>query len=101
MRLSTVCPWVDYPLHRSKFPRKKDLGKQKFDVFNLMQIMEAVRKGYQHPHFRHGLEHYRKKVADAWGLEALPLKSGPGEDRGDPRRAITHSRYARKAHLES
>ncbi len=79
---SRLCPWVDCPLHNSKFPRKKDLGKQKFDLFNLMQIMDAIDKGYQHPRFRDGLDHYRKKLADAWGMETLPLKSGPGEDRG-------------------
>ncbi len=79
---SRLCPWDACALHRSKFPGKKDLGKQKFDIFNLMQILEAIKQGYQHPRFRHGLDHYRKKLADAWGMETLPLKSGTGEDRG-------------------
>ncbi len=47
-----------------------------------MQIMDSIDKGYQHPRFRHGLDHYRKKLADAWGMQTLPLKSGPDEDRG-------------------
>jgi hypothetical protein len=71
-----------HPDTGGKFPSKKDLGKQKFDVFNLMQILEAIKQGYQHPRFRYGLDHYRKKLADAWGMETLPLKSGPGEDLG-------------------
>jgi hypothetical protein len=79
---SRLCPWDACDLHHSKFPGKKDLGKQKFDIFNLMQILAAIKGGLKHPRFRHGLDHYRKKLADSWNMETLPLKSGPGEDRG-------------------
>lgn len=79
---SRLCPWDACALHHSTFPRKRDLGMQKFDVFNLMQILGAIKVGLKEPRFRHGLDHYRKKLADAWRMETLPLKSGPGEDRG-------------------
>jgi hypothetical protein len=44
-----------------------------------MQILEAINKKSPHPRVHHGLDHYRKKLARAWGMATQPLKSGPAK----------------------
>jgi hypothetical protein len=76
------CAWEQCPLHHGKKPKKKDFGQTKFDIFNLMQILDSVEHGVLYPRRRHNLGHYSKMLAEEWSEEVKALKSGSGEDRG-------------------
>jgi len=76
------CTWEQCPLHRSKRSKKRDLWQAKFDIFNLLHILDAIDHGMHYPHRRHNLGYYSKKLAEEWDEEVKALKSGSGEDRG-------------------
>ncbi len=60
----------------------KDFARVKFDIFNLMQILDSVEHGVLYPRRRHNLYYYAKMLAEEWKEEIKALKSGSGEDRG-------------------
>lgn len=76
------CAWEKCPLHRSKKSKKKDLWQIKFDIFNLLQILDAIEHGLRCPYRRHNLGHYSKTLAEEWNEDVKALKSGSGEGRG-------------------
>ena len=65
-----------------KKAKRKDLWQIKFDIFNLLQILDAIDHGVLYPHRRHNLGYYAKMLAEEWNEEIKALKSGSGEDRG-------------------
>ncbi len=68
------------PLHRSKRKGRKQFGKQRFDLVNLVQILEALKERYAFDRVSHNREYYRKRIAEALGISTAPLKSGKGKD---------------------
>ncbi len=76
------CTWEQCPLYRKKKAGKNDFGQIKFDIFNLLQILDAVEHGLPYPRRRHNVGHYSKMLAKEWDAEIKALKSGSGEDRG-------------------
>lgn len=76
------CTWEQCPLHHSKKSKKKDLWQIKFDIFDLLQILDAVKHGLPFPRRRHSVNYYSKLLAEEWQEEVKALKSGSGEDRG-------------------
>ncbi len=79
---SRNCTWEQCGLHYTKKAKRKDLWQTKFDIFNLMQILEAIKNGIPYPHRAHNLAYYSKMLAEEWQEEIKALKSGSGEDRG-------------------
>jgi len=79
---SRNCTWEQCPLHRSKRSKKKDLWQVKFDIFNLLQILDAIEHGLPYPRRLHNLGYYSKMLAEEWQEEVKALKSGSGADRG-------------------
>ncbi|MGO9568833.1 MAG: hypothetical protein ACLP5H_14960 [Desulfomonilaceae bacterium] len=82
---SRHCTWEQCALHCRKKTKKKDFGQIKFDIFNLLHILDAVEHGLPYPRRRHNLGHYSKMLAEEWNEEVKALKSGSGEDRGGQR----------------
>jgi hypothetical protein len=76
------CTWDQCPLHRTKRAKKKDLWQAKFDIFNLLQVLDAVEHGLPHPRRLHNMDYYSKMLAEEWQEEVKALKSGSGQDRG-------------------
>ncbi len=79
---SRHCTWKQCRLHYSKKEKRKDLWQIKFDIFNLLQILDAIEHGILNLHRRHSLGYYSKMLAAEWHEDVKALKSGSGEDRG-------------------
>jgi hypothetical protein len=76
------CNWEQCRLHYTKKAKRKDLWQAKFDIFNLMQILDSIEHGVLYPRRRHNLAYYSKMLAEEWDAEIKALKSGPGQDHG-------------------
>jgi hypothetical protein len=76
------CTWEQCPLHHTKRSKKKAFWEIKFDIFNLLQILDAIEHGMHCPHRRHNVDHYSRMLAEEWHEEVKALKSGSGQDRG-------------------
>jgi hypothetical protein len=76
------CTWEQCPLYRKKKAGKNDFERIKFDIFNLLQILDAVEHGLPSMRRRHNVAHYSKMLAEEWDAEIKALKAGSGENRG-------------------
>lgn len=76
------CKWEQCRLNHKRRTKKKNFWEIRFDIFNLMQILDSIKNGAPFPYRKHELRYYSNLLAAEWSKEVSPLKSGPGEDRG-------------------
>lgn len=73
-RKDCECQWVECPIHPCR-----SFGDQRFDPFDLLQVLDSIQHGYRYP-LRYGdIDDYRKELAQALRIETRRLRAGAGQ----------------------
>jgi hypothetical protein len=68
------CQWTWCPIHR-----KVPFDKQQFDQFDLLQILDSIKRGYHYPSKYGNIADYAEEFAKAFGVETKKLRAEKGK----------------------